>query len=97
MIGDKRLDMPITDSQEKAILEYFNMFIGEDNAANYINARRLAEINNEIYEKQQDEAQKIHDVCYYNRNEDGAWTYDCRKDKSKCPMTCKNCLNERKG
>lgn len=79
MIGDKRLEMPETNEGCFDLLESYGF-----NLANGLsdNAERLVKLNNEIYDKLQSEAQKIHDICYYNRNEDGAWTHSCRKDKS---------------
>ncbi|MDD5065019.1 MAG: hypothetical protein PHQ35_09730 [Phycisphaerae bacterium] len=50
MIGDKRLDMPETLNDAIDIIDSFGMENGRVNIVLH-NARRLVEINNEVYDR----------------------------------------------
>jgi len=58
LIGDKRLEMPKDVDDARVIIHNFYMVWPDSTKDLMHNAKRLVELNNEVYDKLQSEAQK---------------------------------------
>lgn len=78
MIGEKLLHEPKTDIDIKIIFNDFGLYLAdEDEESNYKNAKRLVELNNEVYEKLHPKCKDC--GCNVRILEDSYICYDCSK------------------
>jgi hypothetical protein len=62
VLGDKRLEMPKTHDDMDTIINLFNLAHGTS-ATDWVNTRRIVELNNELYDKLHTEC----NTCRYQK------------------------------
>jgi hypothetical protein len=79
MIGEKLLQEPKNFEDIVEIFTYFNMSLGGEGVDDEDNAKRLVELNNEVYERLNRDCTKC---SYYNYSYEDHPCKDCYKNKS---------------